>query len=135
MKLSKSGTSRFKRATAKWDISMKWHCFKGCPGAFFNSLNKTSSHLFSIYKDPLHFFTKCLSFNSSQHLKAQLSFDKEKNSLLWNPKCLLRGQRRILACLAPSGPPGSGISQDRMSNFYLCRPHGQHWASNIGSPQ
>lgn len=81
---------------------MKLHYFEGCPGAFFNSLHKTSSHLFSIYKDSLHFLTKCLSFISSQHLKPQLSFETEKQPPV-EPEIAAHRTEEIQACLAPSG--------------------------------
>lgn len=76
MKLFISGTSHFKWAISKWDISMKLHYFEGCPGAFFILSIKISSYLFSIYKDSLYSLTKCLSFNSSQQ--------PESPAVFWN---------------------------------------------------
>lgn len=129
MKLSELGTSHFKVGDF-YEIAPLWRLSR----SFFHSLNKISSYLFSIYIDSPHSLTKCLSFNSSQHLKAQLSFESEKDLLLLNLKSLLTGQRGTQASSAPRAHRVRS-AQGRMWGFYLGRPHGQHWASNAASTQ
>lgn len=127
MKLSELGASHFKVGDF-YEIAPLWRLARSC----FHSPNKISSYLFSIYIDSLHSLTKRLSFNSSQHLKAQLSFESEKDLLLLDLKPLLTGQRGTQASSAPRAHR-LGSAQGRMWGFYLGRLHGQHWANNVAS--